>query len=179
MRLINLSGQRYGRWTVLKKGKAEPGNTFWLARCDCGQEREVPSKNLRSGKSQSCGCLRHELLLQPRRDPVDVVINAMFVTMKNCAKHRGIAWKLDKSTFRNLVLSDCHYCGIEPTQIRRVHKLSLRYNGIDRVDSDGPYSTENCVTSCGVCNKAKSTMTIAEFEVWLRRVVRHFQSRDL
>jgi hypothetical protein len=49
---IDLTGQRFGRWTVL-----EPLPEYkWLCRCDCGTEQPVLSKSLKSGKSTSCGC---------------------------------------------------------------------------------------------------------------------------
>lgn len=67
---VNLTGQRFGRWTALyDTGEtAAGGNRLWLCRCDCGTERVLRSASLRlkSAKprqkaSQSCGCLMREL----------------------------------------------------------------------------------------------------------------------
>lgn len=56
-----LSGQRFGRWTVLDAPPScAAGETTWLCRCDCGTERYVRERSLRSGGSQSCGCLTRE-----------------------------------------------------------------------------------------------------------------------
>jgi hypothetical protein len=59
-----LSGQRFGRWTVLddfisikRRGRK------WLCRCDCGTERYVMEQSLLAGISESCGCLRKEKFL--------------------------------------------------------------------------------------------------------------------
>lgn len=61
-RLINITGQRFGRWLVVKKVPARRGtNAHWLCRCDCGAERVVLGIVLRKGESQSCGCLRAEV----------------------------------------------------------------------------------------------------------------------
>lgn len=49
---LDLTGQRFGRWTALT---ALP-KYRWLCRCDCGTERAVASKNLKNGRSESCGC---------------------------------------------------------------------------------------------------------------------------
>jgi hypothetical protein len=57
MRLIDLTGQRFGRWTALRYAPHEK-TPQWLCRCDCGTERTVLPANLKSGKSQSCGCFR-------------------------------------------------------------------------------------------------------------------------
>jgi len=58
---IDLTGKRYGRLTVIKQaGRAKNGNMRWLCRCDCGNSKVVDGYNLRSGQSESCGCLRKE-----------------------------------------------------------------------------------------------------------------------
>ena len=50
-KIQNLVGQRFGEWEVLSYS----GNMRWLCRCSCGVEREVLGKNLRDGKTTSCG----------------------------------------------------------------------------------------------------------------------------
>ena len=51
-RIVDLTGQRFGSWTVIAQGPAYS----WLCQCDCGTQRNVQSKNLKNGKSTSCGC---------------------------------------------------------------------------------------------------------------------------
>ncbi len=54
-------GDVIGRWTVLDAcEKTEKGETKRLCRCECGTERYVLERSLRSGGSQSCGCLTRE-----------------------------------------------------------------------------------------------------------------------
>lgn len=57
----SIVGSRFGRWTVLDRytlnAKRERN---WLCRCDCGTERYVVERSLKSGNSTSCGCLRRE-----------------------------------------------------------------------------------------------------------------------
>lgn len=50
MKTIDLTGHRYGRWTVLRRVKGPK----WLCRCECGSERQVLISNLRSGGSTQC-----------------------------------------------------------------------------------------------------------------------------
>ena len=58
---IDLTGMVYGRLTVIhrvpNKGKA----TAYLCRCICGKETIVKAGNLKSGTTQSCGCLAQEV----------------------------------------------------------------------------------------------------------------------
>lgn len=60
---LDLTGQRFGRWTVLRR--ADHNNQFnkvlWVCRCDCGNEAEVPAATLRNGTSQSCGCRQADI----------------------------------------------------------------------------------------------------------------------
>lgn len=57
----SLSGQRFGRWVVLDEYiRTETGVLKWKCRCECGTERYVLPRNLKSGASQSCGCLNRE-----------------------------------------------------------------------------------------------------------------------
>lgn len=57
----DLTGKRFGRLTVLRTdGKQAGGNLLWHCRCDCGQECDVASNNLKNGHTQSCGCQQSE-----------------------------------------------------------------------------------------------------------------------
>ena len=55
-----MTGQRFGRWTVLRMAvrTSTDGHkrTACVCRCDCGTERVVYAQSLRSGASKSCGC---------------------------------------------------------------------------------------------------------------------------
>ena len=58
-RFIDLTGQRFGIWLVIKKAENDKhGASRWLCRCECGEERIVLGKNLRKGESKGCGCKR-------------------------------------------------------------------------------------------------------------------------
>lgn len=51
-------GTQIGLWTVLSlTNKKRGGKRVYLCRCICGTEKEVVSKFLNQGLSQSCGCL--------------------------------------------------------------------------------------------------------------------------
>lgn len=55
---LDLRGQRFGRLTVLDEDPvSRNGNRFWHCRCDCGNDTWVRANILKSGKTQSCGCL--------------------------------------------------------------------------------------------------------------------------
>lgn len=71
-RLIDITGKKFGEWTVLhrsanktyKTGQAAP---MWKCKCSCGTEKDVFGASLRKGETRSCGCLdisRGEELVQ-------------------------------------------------------------------------------------------------------------------
>lgn len=62
--LIDLTGQRFGRLTVLQRDESKPKGhqrkVYWICRCECGKIKSIPTDKLRSGEIQSCGCLQRE-----------------------------------------------------------------------------------------------------------------------
>ena len=59
----NISGQKYGKLTVLYKTKTDiNGHSYWMCECECGNQKEISSSNLKSGKIQSCGCLHSQII---------------------------------------------------------------------------------------------------------------------
>lgn len=62
-RIKDLTGQRFGRLTVLSKtDKRIDGRVVWCCQCECGNEVDVVSSYLLGGDTRSCGCLRADSL---------------------------------------------------------------------------------------------------------------------
>lgn len=60
MKRIDLTGQRFGRLTVIRYDHSEHDGAHWLCKCDCGNEKVAAGYSLRSGKTKSCGCLNSD-----------------------------------------------------------------------------------------------------------------------
>lgn len=71
--LNDLTGQRFGRLTVIERGPDYVHTTLraygkdttyrtarWLCRCDCGGTTTATRGNLLAGITTSCGCKRRE-----------------------------------------------------------------------------------------------------------------------
>ena len=60
-KFIDLTGQRFGRLTVLRvSGRTPSKKVKWMCKCDCGRIIEVQGTASRNGHTQSCGCLQKE-----------------------------------------------------------------------------------------------------------------------
>ena len=61
-KLQDLTGKKFGLWTVLERGETRHYKNggqavCWVCRCECGTVKTVSGRDLKSGASQSCGCL--------------------------------------------------------------------------------------------------------------------------
>lgn len=71
----DLSGKRFGRWLVVDQApstKMPSGRTrnLWNCVCRCGYQARIEASSLVSGRSQSCGCLKSDILrkiVKPRK----------------------------------------------------------------------------------------------------------------
>ena len=54
----NLKGQRFGKLVAMYPTSMKDGShMYWVCQCDCGNQHEVSSNNLKRGSTQSCGCI--------------------------------------------------------------------------------------------------------------------------
>lgn len=69
-KLIDITGQRFGRLTVLYRDAL---NSTWVCKCDCGNVIiQKTSQHLRSGRVVSCNCFWNDYIdsVQKHNKPV-------------------------------------------------------------------------------------------------------------
>lgn len=155
-KVIDLTGRRFGRLTVLKQAGTSPsGERRWLCHCDCGKELTVFAGNLRRGRTQSCGCYHKDVLskgqygkLSKKHGGKGTRLYQIWKGMKSrcyCKTSasycyygaRGIAvcdeWLHDYTKFRDWALSH----GYDESAPRGACT-------IDRIDVNGDYEPSNC-----------------------------------
>ena len=62
-KVVDITGNRYGRLVVLGFSHTQNYQSYWTCRCDCGKvvTKWKSEFAYRSSKTRSCGCLRKEL----------------------------------------------------------------------------------------------------------------------
>lgn len=60
-KLDDLTGKKFNKLTVVKRGENICNHPAWICRCDCGNYTLVSSQNLRNNTTKSCGCWRKEM----------------------------------------------------------------------------------------------------------------------
>lgn len=146
---LNIIGEQYGRLIVRKE--VTPHITpkgikcrKYLCDCSCGNTTEVRSSDLRSGRTQSCGCLQKEKAHQAkfkhgRRKATDKTYCSWADMKRRCDNPkdanyhnyggRGITYCQEWANFTNF-LADMGECPEGLT--------------LDRINVDGNYEPANC-----------------------------------
>ncbi|AGI10605.1 transcription factor [Bacillus phage MG-B1] len=59
-KLIDLTGQKFGRLTCIEMVGRQNGHVVWKFKCDCGKNLNVRGLDVRRGNTNSCGCYQKE-----------------------------------------------------------------------------------------------------------------------
>lgn len=145
MKLIDLTGKKFGRLTVLSRADVNYNRTKWNCLCECGTEKIILGCHLKTGKTISCGCSSRDRIgkLNLTHGMSKSRIYNVWANIKTrcynnrCKSYknyggRGITmcdeWNLDFDKFYNWAMKN----GYDD-------KLS-----IDRIDVNGNYQPDNC-----------------------------------
>src|ERR1035437_811689 len=146
-KVLDLVGQKFNRLTIIEQVRLEnQQQRHWLCRCDCGTEKVVGSKELKTGNTKSCGCLNTEVRISSMKK--------QFTTHGGSKIKLYNLWKsLFKRCYSKTEPAYPNYGGRGIKVCERWHDflkfkedMGERPEGlsIDRIDNDKEYSPENC-----------------------------------
>lgn len=102
-RKLDLTGQRFGKLSILGPAENIGVQTAWKCRCDCGRETVVTTKRLRAGRTVSCGCV-YSKSIGKRLTYVDgtcvEMLRAKTVRRNNTSGVPGVGWTPSKGLWR-------------------------------------------------------------------------------
>lgn len=176
-------GKKFYNLTVIKlhhiTNKYSRSNFYYLCVCDCGKEKIIDKQSLIGGDTRSCGCY-HAIRCGEahRKKKGEASFNRVYSLFKNTVGRRGIKCSLSKQEFKLITSQNCKYCNAEPINNLKHNSRCYgvyNYNGIDRIDSNLPYTYENCVPCCKYCNYAKNDMSTADFLNHIKKIYEYNQ----
>ena len=102
---LDLTGQRFGKLTVLRPAENIGDCTAWICQCDCGQETVVRTSKLRSGRTASCGCRRLTALLEMLEE-----------RKNNTSSVPGVEWLPHEQQWKATIRcnGNCYHLGVYP-----------------------------------------------------------------
>lgn len=176
-------GQKYHAFIITGEAPRQvtkTGRTYtcWECMCDCGVKFVTTTKQIQKGVRKSCGCLSKSNRYK-KMPSEQVVGGSKYNHYTACAARRGIPWHLTKKDFIDIIFKNCYYCGSKPSLVTKTSVHVAKVNGVDRMDSKGPYSISNCVTCCRQCNCAKGSMPLEDFLAWIERLKKYESSSDI
>lgn len=142
--LENLAGRRFARLTVVQLAERQRSGTYWLCRCDCGNEKPVKASHLKAARIVSCGCLRSETLSARRlkHGRSETSEYATWLQMRaRC--HRPTADVYKYYGGRGIRVCDRWRRSFEAFLADMGPRPTTRHR-IERLDNDGHYEPGNC-----------------------------------
>ena len=139
---IDMTGQRIGHLTVIRRNGMKGHNTGWLCQCDCGREITVAGQYLRSGQTMCADCKNKNERFWKHGMSKTRLFNIWSHMKNRCNqpkcdsyKHyggRGIKvcndWCNDFNSFKEWALSNGYSDNLT----------------LDRIDVNGNYEPSNC-----------------------------------
>ena len=147
----NLSGQRFGRLSVVSFVEVRAHKAWWLCRCDCGVECERAGIYLRSRDCRSCGCLLRESrrVAKTRRHgdsgsggtrPTGLTYSSWQSMKARCYSPRNMSY--ERYGGRGIAVCDRWRTSYEAFLADLGHRPSKLYS-LDRLDPNGNYEPGN------------------------------------
>lgn len=138
-------GNRYGRLVVVGEAGSRGSYRYVRCRCDCGVEKEIRAQRLRSGETQSCGCLQRERVRAAsiRHGLSDTPIHRLWRGMnQRCSNPRHMSYP----RYGGRGITVCpEWSASYEAFLAAVGPRPSPQHSLERVDNSAGYSPENCV----------------------------------
>lgn len=168
-------------------GKDAHRHELWLFQCACGNISTQRINQVKLGKVKSCGCILRENMKTlhtlrkkgPRLPNNGAAKNRWYRLYKINARKRHLTFELPFDIFVELILQDCHYCGVMAmlpstnSFYNMTPENTIMVNGIDRKNNNVGYTVENSVTCCTRCNKMKLALGYEVFLEHIKAIYNH------
>jgi len=153
----NLTGQKFGRLTVLKDvGRTKRQYVIWRCLCECGIIVDVTGDSLLSGHTQSCGCYYREQHAGENHHNWKGGITPLNHVIRNCTLYFG--WRTSVFHRDFYTCQHCHKIGGKlhahhikffSTLLKEFHITTLE----EAEACEALWDVSNGITLCKKCHK--------------------------
>ena len=147
--IIDLTGQRFERLTVIEMSERDSRNRIiWKCICDCGNEKYVPTTDLRGGRTKSCGCLSSEVTAERNTKHGHTKRGRHVPEYKIWRAMKDRCYNPNNKSFKNyggrgIMVCDRWLNSFENFLVDMGKRPSVKLS-IDRIDNNGNYEPSNC-----------------------------------
>lgn len=139
MKAHDLTGRRFGRWTVARLLAGTPRR--WLVRCDCGNTGETTTGSLNFGHSKSCGCLQRDTATTHGFAGSNLRLYQIWKGMLKRCENKNSTGYARYGAVGITVSQEWHDVAVFMADMGATYRPGL---SIDRIDTNKGYSKENC-----------------------------------
>lgn len=141
-RLIDITGNKYGRLTVIQHLGVKTRRThYWRCQCECGNIIETSGDNLKKGNSKSCGCISKECSWNKTHGMAKTTEYAIWNSMKmRCINPNNEAY----SNYGGRGIKVCERWANSFENFYQDMGKRPEGMSIDRINVNGNYCPENC-----------------------------------
>lgn len=145
----DITNKKYWRLTAINFIEKRGQFHQWLFRCECGNEKILDKNAVIFGNTQSCGCLHREKTSKANKK--HGLSKTRFERIWRCMKNRceylgdvgykrygGRGIKIEWDSFYDFIAD------MYPSYKTHVNEFGEKETTIDRIDSNGNYSKQNC-----------------------------------
>lgn len=144
VRGLDLTGQKFGRWTVIRKGEKKDNRTAWYCVCECGNTNTIITRNLVKGISKSCGCLQRDKATKHGHNPwngkASTEYNSWHQMKQRCLNPNDKRY----ADYGGRGIKICERWMDFNKFLEDMGKKPSPKHTIDRIDVNGDYEPSNC-----------------------------------
>lgn len=152
---IDYTNMRFNSLVACRYSHLAVRNTYWIFKCDCGEEKPIRIADVKSGKVKSCGCI-HKIGVVTHGLTNNRLYNIWRGMKYRC--YNSLHPKYKYYGGRGIIVYDEW---MHSPQAFIDWSMNTGYNStleIDRIDNDGNYEPSNCrwVTHKENCNNKRN-----------------------
>lgn len=163
MNLKDIVGKKFGRLVVVEFDGIRSRHYYWKCKCECGNQSVVDGGKLKSGHTQSCGCLLNERRIESHLKHGQ--------NRKSLTTPEYTAWQSMKQRCNDTASKSYHRYGGRGIKIcERWNDFSSFFedmgsrpsikHSIERIEVDGNYEPNNCKWATAKEQSRNKTNTI-------------------